>query len=161
QKTFAKQAVPTTYFFTYPEPIGLLETIYGNEKWEGKPLRQTVEPVPFFYWHGTPHGFTPPLSADWRGQIKINRLGDYKFEIQHAGFMELEIAGQTVFHSGQPPDGREKRTPLSNPVYLEKGEYPIYMRWSTQNGWVMKLWWIPPGGERELVPAWLLSPAAE
>ncbi len=161
QKSFIKQAVPPTHFFTYPEPIGLLETLYGNENWEGKPLRQTVEPVPFFYWHGTPHGFTPPFSADWRGQIKINRPGDYKFEIQHAGFMELEIAGKTVFHSGQPPDGRKKKTPLRNPVYLEKGEYPIFMRWSAHNGWVMKLWWIPPGGERELVPAWILSPAAE
>ncbi len=161
QKRFFKQAIPTTHLFTYPEPIGLLESLYDNGNWQGRPVRQTVEPVPFFYWHGMPHGFTPPLSADWRGRIKIDRAGDYCFEIQHGGFVELEIDGRTIIRAGTVPDGQNRGTTPRNPIHLEPGEYPLLMRWSATGGWFMKFWWKPPGGERELVPAWILSPEAE
>ncbi|MBN1595871.1 glycosyltransferase family 39 protein, partial [candidate division FCPU426 bacterium] len=143
QKMFFKAAVPETHLFTYARPVGLLETLYANAKWEGAAIRQAVEPVPFFMWHGTPHGFAPPLSADWRGWIDIKQPGSYRFEMHHGGFGELVIDGQTVVRNGVSPVGNRQDRP-TNPIPLSAGRHKIFLRWSANNGWVFKFWWTTP-----------------
>lgn len=161
QKMFFKEPVPATHFFTYTEPIGLLETLYSNDNWEGIPARQAVEPIPFFMWHGSPHGYAPPLSANWRGWITIEKPGDYQFQMQHGGYGELVIAGQTVVRNGQAPGKQRNSIRSENPVYLTRGKHKVFIRWSTSRGWFFKFWWTTPGGKKEIVPAWILSPETE
>lgn len=160
---FAKQDIPLDRYYVYPKPIGLLETMYGNDNWQGPPLRQTVEPLPFFFWHSTPYGYSPPLSFDWQGFITIPESGRYRFEIPRNGYSQLRIGDQIVLTNGQLPQAARTETRsgrgINNPIDLEQGTYPIKIRWSARQGWAFKFWWTKPDGNREIVPGWLLSPA--
>ncbi|MCD4813556.1 glycosyltransferase family 39 protein [bacterium] len=161
KKRFFKQAIPLHHLFTYPQPVGLLETLYANDRWEGKPIRQFVEPLPFFYWHSTPHGFSPPLSYLWEGYITVEKAGQYQFDIMTSNFSQLEIDGEKVIVKGNHPNGEKNQGQLANPVFLTPGRHTLRMLWSASNGWYFKFFWKVPGGKKELVPAWVLSPAEE
>ncbi len=158
---FIKQVIPETNFFTYPEPAGLLGTFYHTDNWQGCPLQQKVEPALLFVWMHTPYGYSDPLSADWRGWIKIPRAGHYQFAVNAAGYGEVEIDGKAVLCSGSPPAGWQPRGYSENPVWLSEGRHPIVVRWSRKNGSMFKFWWTPPGGSKEIVPPGVLSPADE
>jgi hypothetical protein len=163
-KNIQKQPIPAHYFFTYPKPIGLLETLYNNADWTGEPLRQFVEPLPFFAWFGTPHGFPGPLSYTWRGWITLPQDGLYRFEIAHSGYADLQIAGRWILREGSTnamqaliPAGAK----IENPIGLQAGTYPVSMRLSATGGWNFKWSWTKPDGKTEVVPGWVLAPAEE
>ncbi len=158
---FAKQPVPPTHLFTYPEPKGLLETFYHSNDWTGEPVHQQVQPALLFVWMGSPYALPLPVSAEWRGWITTGSPGSYRFDLEQTGYGEVVIDGKTVVTSGSPPPGYGAPSPASNPVPLSPGRHSLRVRWLAQHGAMFKFWWTPPGGKREIVPAWVLTPAEE
>ncbi len=164
QQAFNKEPVPADYWFTYPQPTGLLATYYTTPDWSGPIRLQFVEPVIFTDWFNVPFGLPPPLSATWTGRIKIPKTGRYQFAVTSSGYTQLKINGQPVLvqASGAPAGWRVPSGPYENPVTLKAGSYPVEIRWSLQSYQAFfKLWWIPPDGKKAAIPTNVLVPEAK
>ncbi len=159
QQAFAEEPIPENYYFTYKEPLGLLGTFYNSNNWTGDIFQERVEPVLLFGWMGRPCGFSPPLSAEWRGTIIIDEPGDYKFNLDCGGFGEVKVAGSVVWQRGTPPEHYPLAQVKNKAISLEKGRYPVQVRWIWQNTSIFKFWWTTPEGKHKIVPASVLRPA--
>lgn len=158
QNRFAKEPVPNTHLFTYPEPKGLLATFYYKPDWTGGIARQVVEPALFYLWMGPPYGLNMPFSADWKGWIDIEKPGTYQFGVDCSGYADVTIDGIPVVVQGEPPFSGVPRLQGRNSVQLAAGRHPVTVRWSQQYGLLFRFWWVPPGQKKEIVPVWVLTP---
>jgi hypothetical protein len=151
---FTKEIFPANYLFTYPDPVGLLETFYQTPDWKGKIASQQIQPA-LCYLSGFSNAW---CSITWQGSLHIAQPGNYQFQLESDDFSELWIDDRLVYYQGQNPLGLARPMDVVKSLTLTPGEHRVFGRLSSKGGGY-KLWWIPPNQTRELVPASVLTPA--
>jgi hypothetical protein len=143
-------------FFNY----GLRGRYYAGSKWEGDPLLERVDPLVQFQWNLEsykdvlpPMNF-PPFSVEWRGYINIKKPGLYSFATNSDDGSLLYIDDKLVVDN----DGPHSETYVSGSLKLEKGVYPLLIRYfdiGIQGK--MELYWNLPEEHEEIIPSKVLS----
>jgi hypothetical protein len=136
---------------------GLTGHYFTNRWWLGSPSRVRVDPEIDFNWWGKPP-LLPPFSVEWTGMIHIDHPGTYRFHVESKDAVRVEIAGRSVMDL----PSREEVATSTGDISLQRGDHPISIRYTNQNGdSLLHLSWTPPGGTLELVPAEVLRPGPE
>ena len=96
-----------------------------------------------------------PFSANWRGALMIDTPGQYQFEAHGTGPYSVRLDGTMLVEAAppvpeQPALARALRT-------LEPGPHPISVEFDSSKKAhttrrVFQLYWIPPGGQKHLIP---------
>jgi Dolichyl-phosphate-mannose-protein mannosyltransferase/PA14 domain len=140
---------------------GLEATFYPSRTWEGTPQEKLIDPILDHYYHLNPfqrRNVQPrdSWSVEWRGFIDVPATGSYAFEVERISRAGLWINEQLVFDD-TPEGSIEKR---SGAIELSAGRHPIRVRLQNRadGGPRVYLFWIPPGGQREVVPGRVLYP---
>jgi hypothetical protein len=138
-----------------PEPDGgLTGRYFANPRWLGVPTKVRVDEEIDFHWWGRPP-LLPPFSVIWTGRLVVSRSGLYRFRIDTADAVLLEIDGRAVIDT----PGAANVVANNGEATLSAGEHPVLIRYMNQAGdSIMKLFWTPPGGMEEIVPVEVLQP---
>jgi DNA-binding beta-propeller fold protein YncE/4-amino-4-deoxy-L-arabinose transferase-like glycosyltransferase len=130
---------------------GLLGRYYpGAENWTGQPT--VVQIDPFIAPNDVLHA---PFSIEWEGKLYAPTSGRYLFATNSDDGSFLYINDQLVVDNG----GRHGDRYVEGPIELQQGFQDIYIRYfQGDGGRKMELWWTPPGGRKEQVPAEQLIP---
>jgi 4-amino-4-deoxy-L-arabinose transferase-like glycosyltransferase len=151
------QEIATTALYTLPTSPGLLGRYYKNTAWSGEPALQQIDPFLYFHWERDTLDPLPGIlfSAEWRGKLQVARAGRYDFSLFSCGASWLLIDEQMVVDS----KGSHWLEYRNGSLDLTAGEHSITIRHTfTQGPRVLEVQWTPPGGQREIIPAWVLSP---
>lgn len=96
-----------------------------------------------------------PFSIEWSGKIYIPRAGVYAFGTNSDDGSYLFIDGQMIVDNG----GHHGDVYKEGMIQLTEGFHDIILRYfQVDGGRKIELWWTPPGGAHELVPAHYLRP---
>jgi hypothetical protein len=110
-----------------------------------------IDPEVAFYFHLIP--LSRPYSVEWRGQLDVPQAGRYIFgvEVRDAAYLYMD---EELVLVNETPDGYHERG-----VNLTAGLHDIRLRYKdlTDHSHVY-LYWIPPGGRRDIVPFDRLTP---
>jgi hypothetical protein len=117
----------------------------------GGSARALVEPGKAMAIYVRNEGSTGPWSARWTGFIEAPATGEYSFHTYSNDGIRLWVNGQLIIEDWT--DHGEKED--TGHVTLNEGErYPLRMEYFYNGGQgASKLWWTPPGGRKEPVPA--------
>ncbi|HIQ05354.1 MAG TPA: hypothetical protein EYH31_06615 [Anaerolineae bacterium] len=151
----AESVVPPEAFFMVPPPDhGLLGHFYRGEGWQGEPVFTRVDPVILFAWpEGEP--LPGPFSATWTGSIIAPQTGMYQFTANADDGVRLIIDGQVMGESLRPDTVNQVNARLN----LEAGHHRIQIDYFQRGGGqALELWWVRPGGTRQVVPPMVLLP---
>jgi hypothetical protein len=153
------QTIDDRALFVAPEGgNGLEATFYPTPDWQGSPTETLIDPVLDHYYHVNPLArlnLSPPTwSVEWRGTLDVPTAGTYRFEPERLSRAGLWIDAQTIFDDTQADD------PASGLAQLTAGRHEIRVRLQNRGdgGPRLYLYWIPPGGGREVVPGRVLYP---
>jgi len=119
-----------------------------GETWRGEgggpPAARRVDPViGFREARDDPDFGAGPFVARWRGKLRADVAGSYRFELRSSGEATLRIDGQSV----------------SDAVTLGAGLHDVEIRYAPPAGRArLELYWTPPSGERTIVPPTVLVP---
>ena len=106
------------------------------------------------YYHIAP--LPMPYTVEWEGQILIPESGDYLFAIQSIDDSVLYIDGEVVVTSLRRNEYDQTAVPL------EAGLHYLRVRYAARTDHMyINLYWTPPGGRREILPAEVLFPAKD
>jgi hypothetical protein len=96
-----------------------------------------------------------PFTATWRGALRVDTAGRYRFEALSSGPFAVRLDGQQLFAGApqmpeQPAAARADRE-------LAAGLYPIEVDFDSRKKAhttrrVFQLFWTPPGGTKQLIP---------
>jgi 4-amino-4-deoxy-L-arabinose transferase-like glycosyltransferase len=120
---------------------------------ESPPAVRRIDPLFGFREARDDSSFRPgPFAARWRGRIKTECAGEYRFETGSNGSSRLTVEGQQLFAN---PGGLR----TGEAIWLESGSHPLELEyeWESGRAW-LELYWTPPLGHRELVPPDALLP---
>ncbi|MEZ4868414.1 MAG: PA14 domain-containing protein [Caldilineaceae bacterium] len=138
----------------YVPPItsnGLLGKYYANNQWQGLPALERIDTQLNLYFHITP--LPRPYTVEWSGKIAIPQNGNYRFGLESIDQATLWINGQEVTASLNPNEYRE------GAITLESGLQDIQVQYSDSTDHThINLYWTPPFGGQQLVPAEVLFP---
>jgi hypothetical protein len=153
------QTIDERALFVAPEGgNGLEATFYPTPDWQGSPTETIIDPVLDHYYHVSPFArlnLSPPSwSVEWHGTLDVPAAGTYRFESERLSRAGLWIDAQTIFDDTQV-DG-----PISGVAQLTAGRHDIRVRLQNRGdgGPRLYLFWIPPGGGREVLPGRVLYP---
>jgi fermentation-respiration switch protein FrsA (DUF1100 family) len=143
-------------FFNY----GLRGRYYAGSKWEGDSLLEGIDSL--IQFQRSPEDYkeeihpinSPPFSVEWRGYIDIKKAGLYSFATNSDDGSLLYIDNKLVVDN----DGPHPETYVSGSLKLEKGVYPLLIRYfdiGIQGK--MELYWKPPEKHEEIIPSQVLS----
>lgn len=147
-----EEAVPQVYL--YDEGLsrfGLLgRYFHGADQFGGQPALIQIDP------YIAPNDPLPaPFSIEWVGKIYIPRAGVYAFGTNSDDGSYLFIDGQMIVDNG----GHHGDVYREGMIQLSEGFHDIILRYfQVDGGRKIELWWTPPGGAHELVPAHYLRP---
>ena len=144
------EPVPATCLFAPAlAPHGLLGRYYDNSDWSGEPALERVDSEISFYFQVTP--LPRPYTVEWSGKILAPVSGPYYFSVYAVGAAQLFIDARRVASC----DGGESGGSAS----LEEGEHDVVVRFVDDRGYSgVKLFWTPPGGQKEIIPSTNLVP---
>jgi hypothetical protein len=155
----AWQAIDDRALFVAPEGgNGLEATFYPTPDWQGSPTETIIDPVLDHYYHVSPFArlnVSPPTwSVEWHGTLDVPTAGTYRFESERLSRAGLWIDGVAIF------DDTVADSPTSGLAQLTTGRHEIRVRLQNRGdgGPRLYLFWIPPGGGREVLPGRLLYP---
>jgi hypothetical protein len=137
---------------------GLEATFYPTADWQGSPTETIIDPVLDHYYHVSPFArlnLSPPAwSVEWRGTLDVPTDGTYRFESERLSRAGLWIDQQRIF------DDTLVDGPSSGLAQLTAGRHEIRVRLQNRGdgGPRLYLYWIPPGGGREVLPGRVLYP---
>ena len=130
---------------------GLLARYYRGTDWDGPVLYEIVDPLIAVHRQLQ----LPSFSVWWQGMISIPESGDYVFETRSADGSYLYIDDQLVVDNGGSHSWRR----VSRDVNLEAGLHQIDIKYFRSGGGiVMEVFWQPPRGPLESLPAEVLFP---
>ncbi len=130
---------------------GLLARYYRGTNWDGSVLYEVIDPLIAVHQHLQ----LPTFSVWWQGIINVPEFGDYVFETRSADGSYLYIDDQLVVDNGGVHSWRR----VSNTVKLEAGPHQISIKYFRSGGGIaMEVFWQPPRGPLESIPAQLLFP---
>ena len=137
---------------------GLKGEYFTGRQFTGTPLLTRTEAVNFNWGGNAPD---PALGADnfcvrWTGSITVPDTGDYVFATNSDDGVRLLLAGEWVIDNWGD-HGATLNT--SSPIPLEAGKtYGMRLEFYENGGdAVIELYWTPPGGTQEAIPAEVLS----
>ncbi|NOZ26559.1 MAG: hypothetical protein GXP39_00715 [Chloroflexi bacterium] len=146
-----RQPIPREALYSIPAPRnGLIGYYYPTIDWSGPPalIEKDLLVLPN-------NALGERFSILWRGKIAAPRAGPYIFGTRSDDGSYVYIDGQLVVDNGghHGAEYREGRIDLS------QGFHDIEVRYFQDGGSrEMQLWWMPPGGPRELIPPEYLFP---
>ncbi|HEV7666497.1 MAG TPA: PA14 domain-containing protein [Chloroflexota bacterium] len=155
------QTVDSALLFIPPDGgYGLQATFYPNVDFQG-PLTETIiDPVLDHYYHINPLArlnLSPAVwSAEWRGLLDVPTTGAYRFEAERLSRAGLWIDEQRVFDDTVDSPSAT----ISGVAQLTAGRHAIRARLQNRGdgGPKLYLYWVPPGGGREILPGRVLYP---
>ncbi|MGI5835940.1 MAG: PA14 domain-containing protein [Chloroflexota bacterium] len=131
---------------------GLLGSYYGNKRWEGEAAFQRIDPFLNMRIHLLP--LQRPYSVEWRGKIEAPRSGVYRFATESADTSWVYINDKLVVTN----EGANRQM-IEGTVHLDEGLHDIAVRFFDESGHsFLRVYWTPPGGQRELLPRERLYP---
>jgi 4-amino-4-deoxy-L-arabinose transferase-like glycosyltransferase len=145
------EPIPANVLFTSQvSDHGLLGKYYPNGDWSGLPKYEEINPFIDFYYHNTP--LERPYTVEWTGYLTIPLTGDYELGLESIDESQLYLDGMLTIDDQSP----NQYTPLT--LNLGVGNHTIKIRFADRTGSThIHFWWIPPGGERSIVPQEVLS----
>jgi hypothetical protein len=145
------QPIPTTALFRPPiMNSGLLGAYYPNPNWTGPPVFMRIDSEIAFYFHNTP--LPRPYSVEWRGKIFAPVTGLYRFATESIDTSQLRLNQQLIIDN-RPRGVRE------GSLQLSQGWHELSLRYTDETQYSrVYLYWTPPSGAREIVPARYLLP---
>ena len=130
---------------------GLLARYYRGTNWDGSVLYEIVDPLIAVHRQLQ----LPTFSVWWQGIINVPESGAYVFETRSADGSYLYIDDQLVVDNGGVHSWRR----VSNTVNLEAGPHQIGIKYFRSGGGIaMEVFWQPPRGPMEFLPAQVLFP---
>lgn len=147
-----RRPIPPNLFFLPPvAATGLLGAYYRTPDWTGEPAFLRVDPQVGMYLHVLP--LPRPYSVEWRGKLRIDEPGVYRFGTEQISASQLYLDGKLVIDN---PRGNELR---EVDVRLEAGLYDLQLKFVDRDPFShIYLYWTPPGRSRELIPSAALLP---
>jgi DNA-binding beta-propeller fold protein YncE len=148
------QVIPQAALYSPAIPsFGLVGSYYPNDTWTGEQAYRQLDPGMSFLFHFFP--LPRPYSVEWTGQIYIPMDGIYRFATESIDYSWVYLDEKMVVDNG-----REVNRYVEGSVQLAQGWHPIRVRYLNRIDHAhLYLYWIPPGGAREIVPSTNLSPA--
>jgi sugar lactone lactonase YvrE/4-amino-4-deoxy-L-arabinose transferase-like glycosyltransferase len=145
--------IPQKFLYTTP-PVtsnGLLGNYYPNLEWAGEPALAQIDPSLSLYFHIVP--LPRPYSVEWVGKLLAPVDGSYAFGLESIDDSWLYIDEKLIVEShihNQYCEGW---------VELKAGLHDIRVRYLDKSHHShINLYWMPPGGEREIIPSEMLLP---
>jgi hypothetical protein len=92
------------------------------------------------------------VAADMKGFIKLDRPGTWKFRILSNDGVRVTLGGKQILDD---PKVHADHVAESSPIEIkEPGWYDLQVMYFQRKGtWALTLYWQPPGGEDDVVPA--------
>ncbi|MBM4464427.1 MAG: hypothetical protein FJ014_02470 [Chloroflexi bacterium] len=145
--------IPQQFLYTTP-PVtnnGLLGRYYRGLEWAGEPALEQIDPSLALYFHVT---LLPrPYTVEWVGKVEAPVSGSYAFGLESIDDSWLYVDGQLVVETHVPNQYREGQ------ISLTAGWHDITVRYVDRSSHShVNLYWRPPGGGQEIVPAERLLP---
>jgi hypothetical protein len=136
-------------------PFGWLGRYFDNVRWDGAPAHVRVDPMIDFAWKPGPPFSAPLYSVEWVGELHVEREGSYGFRVESDDGSFLSIDGQLVVDNG----GEHGPLSKTGSAALSAGDHAVQVRFfnSAFTGQV-RLYWTPPGGREQLLPADVVRP---
>jgi DNA-binding beta-propeller fold protein YncE len=138
----------------YAPPVtnhGLLGSYYLNDRWEGQPAFQRVDPFLDMYFHFTP--LPRPYTVAWEGMLDVPQSGLYRLGVRAVAEAQLFLDDQPALTTGQPDQTTE--TALT----LNAGLHPIRLLFrDVTDRSRIHLLWATPATNLEPIPAQNLWP---
>jgi hypothetical protein len=125
---------------------GLVGEYYGNSLFQGNPVLRQLDPLLLFdgYIIG------PPYSMIWRGYLKIDKAGEYKFDLNNNGsFGEVFVSGKCVCTRGKNPEANVASMVLPS-IRLSSGYHEIKVL--SQSSERIMLNWAVDNGKAAVLP---------
>jgi uncharacterized protein (TIGR03663 family) len=117
----------------------------------GKPLESRVEREIGFWWDDVEtKPFQSPFSVVYEGYLHVTRPGLHLFATNSDDGSVLFVDGEKVVDNG----GDHALQRASGSRDLGEGYHPIYLEYF-DSGWgaMLEVFWTPPGGREEKIPA--------
>ncbi len=131
---------------------GLIGNYYNGDSWSPPLVFSRIDPFLDMYYQITPLN-NRPYTIDWSGQIEIPVGGDWTFGLWINGKAQVFIDGQLVVNATGPSDDIEGDTTLT------AGRHSIHIRFLDYlGGSLIHLYWMSPGGQKQIVPSDALLP---
>lgn len=138
----------------YAPPItnhGLQGAFYPNERWEGQPALQRIDPFLDTYFHFTP--LRRPYTVEWTGVLEVPQSGLYRLGLRAVAEARLYLDGQLLVSTLQPNEY------IDAPITLEQGRHDIRILFKDNTDRSrIHLYWSTPGGEFGPIPSENLWP---
>lgn len=145
---------PVPGWVLYAPPVtnhGLLGTFYANDRWEGQPAFQRVDPFLDTYFHFTP--LNRPYSVEWTGALDAPQSGLYHLGLRAVTQAQLYLNDQLLVATTAPDQY------VDAPVTLEAGLHNIRIRYKdTTDRSRIHLMWTTPTGDFGPIPSQNLWP---
>ena len=125
-----------------------------------QPLLDRIDPTIDFNWSAQAPGPNVPrdnFAVRWRATLLPQVSGDYQLDADVADHLSVKIAGKAVLdqHANQAVDKPRVHLEAGKPVPFEA----LYE--AGGNAPHARLFWTPPGGNRQIIPATAWLPAAD
>lgn len=96
-----------------------------------------------------------PFTAHWRGALRIDTPGEYRFDAIGSGPYSITLDGEPLLAAR--PERPEDPLAVEQSRHLDAGLHPIEATFDSSRAAhtsrrIFQLYWTPPGGDRELVP---------
>ena len=144
--------VPPQVLFGPPVTAnGLVGSYYPNDQWAAPPELVRIDPQIDFYFHLIP--LKRPYTVEWQGYLDIPAAGFYIFGVDVRDAAYLYVDDKLVLVNERADSYYERS------LELAAGRHAIRLRYADRTDHShIYLYWIPPGGAREIVPYHYLSP---
>jgi DNA-binding beta-propeller fold protein YncE len=138
----------------YVPPVtnhGLLGTFYPNDRWEGRPALQRIDPFLDTYFHFTP--LPRPYTVEWTGSLDVPQSGLYRLGLRAVQEAQLSLDGNLLVTTFAPNENTEAT------VTLEAGLHDLKIRYKDNaDRSQIHLYWATPTGALEPIPSQNLWP---
>jgi len=155
--------IPAELLHSPPVPAsGLLGTYFAGERLGGPPLLHQKDLL-----IGLPVDLPRPYSVRWRGKLAASRAGEYLLGATTTGRLALRVKGQLLLDL---PDASLREDNIGyreGLLYLARGWHDIEIEYvpgadsSDEHDAGVQLFWQPPGGAPDRLPARYLAPVTE
>ncbi len=147
---------------TNPLQRGLIGQYYSTTNWSGEPILTTHDAaIDLARLQRAYRDVTRQYSIRWKGFIHIDTPGDHQFITISDDGSDLWIAGRQIVDNTGQHGAQEK----SGTIFLEKGVYPIAIRYVQERGDALfETYWIAPGHARQplgAAPLFSTEPSAQ
>jgi hypothetical protein len=98
-----------------------------------------------------------PFQVHWEGVLRVERSGHYRIQLETNSRGRIDLNDRVLMELAETPADKHVVTRTAD-RQLEAGLYPIVADWDTGPAYapypraIFQLFWIPPGGELQLIP---------